>query len=184
MNYIQIKQFSDFEELLNIDILITGDLMKQNEEREYNTWCISFDQAFIKSIKLPDLYNFLEILIKNRSQQVKKMKNGPATFYLWYDKQSFNLCFDILSGNNLKMPFDCITIIKHTPHDILTNLLNDTQADTNYLSWENITILNPGDPGCDDDDDEEYDNSKYVLDVYVITLPQSTLSNLLKHFIS
>jgi len=183
MNYIQIKQLADFEELLNIDILITGDLTQQNREREYNTWCISFDQTFIKSIKLPDLDNLLDTLIQNRSQQVKNINNGPATFYLWYDEQSFNLCFDILSGDNLKMPFDCITNIKDTPHDILIRLLHDTQADTNYLSWENLTILNPEDPEFDDDDDK-YDNSKYILDVYVITLPQSTLSNFLKNFIS
>lgn len=169
MNYININNYTNLLELLDINILITGDLNKQREELEYNTWEMTFDRDFIKTITLQNLQDFISKLINNRADQVAKANKSPATFYLWYDEQSLNLCFDILSGNNIKLPFGCTLNVFKTPYPILEKFLKDAQSDTNYLSWENLTILNPGDPGFgEDDDDDEID---WIQDVYVTTLP-------------
>ncbi|MCX5922988.1 MAG: hypothetical protein NTU89_00295 [Candidatus Dependentiae bacterium] len=182
MNYTKINNLNNLEEILNQDILITGDLKQQKEEIYYNTYELSFDKDFIKTLSLKDLHNFILKLIKKRTDQVILTNNGPATFYLWHDEQYLTLCFDVLSGADIKLPFGFKLNFLETPLSILKKFHNAAYDDTNYLTWENLTILNPGDPGFDDDD--EYDNSKYVLDVYVITLPQSTLSTLLKSFVS
>ena len=137
----------------------------------------------MKTLTLLDIYNLLKQLINKRSQQVFQSNNGPATFYLWYDEQSFNLGFDVLSGINTKLPFNCKINILHTPISILKKLLNDTQSDTNYLSWENLTILNPGDPDFDDKDDNDDYLTNLMIDVYVTTLPQPIISTILKNLI-
>jgi hypothetical protein len=182
MNYININNYADLQYLLNVDILITGDLSQQKEELYYNTWCLNFDKDFVKTLSITDLQNFIQELIDNRAKQVININKGSATFYLWYDEQSFNLCFDILSGKNIKLPFGCkLNILKKTD-SILEKFLADTQAETNYLSWENLKIINRGDPGWDKDD--ENDVPEWIGNVYVTTLPQPTFINFIKKIVS
>jgi len=168
MNYITIEKSRDFQELLDVDILITGDVHRHKEEWEYNTWNLSFDVNFIKSLTRHDLNTFIYDLIKNRKQQVVDLNNGPATFYMWYDEQSLNLCFDILTGTNISLPFGCELNILNTFDSILDKFFVDVQPENNPLSWDKIIILEPGDEGFGDDDDDEID---WIQDVYVTTLP-------------
>lgn len=167
MNYITIAKSRDLQELLDADILITGDIHRHKEEWEHNTWYISFEATFVKSFTRHDINAFIHDLIKNREQQVIDINKGPATFYLWYDEQSLNLCFDILSGMNINLPFGCKLNILNKFDFIVDKFLANVQPENNALSWGNFTILNPGDPGWNDNDDE----IDWIQDVYAAILP-------------
>ncbi|MBI2259965.1 MAG: hypothetical protein HYU67_13830 [Flavobacteriia bacterium] len=180
MNYITIKNYHDLEYILNADILITGDIHRQREELDHNTWNLSFDNNFIKNFSLVELNDFIKKLIDIRTEQIINIGRGPATFYLWYDEQSLNLCFDVLSGNNVKLPFGCTLNVLNKFESILKKSLKDLQSDTNYLSWENIEIVEPGDPGWDNENDEP----EYILDLYVVVLPENNLTNFFKKLVS
>lgn len=169
MNYITIKKRSDFQKLFEIDILITGNLKKQREELEHNTWHLSFDKKFVKKITIDDLQWFISTLMKIRIQQLKIQNNNtPVTFYVWFEEISLQLCFDFLSGKNIKLPFGRELNLLSSVDQVLNQFLTEAQSKNNALSWENITILNPGDPGWDDDDDN--DTLNWKQDVYVTTL--------------
>jgi len=155
MNYTKINNFNNLEQVLNEDILITGDIKQQKEEMYYNTYELSFNKDFIKTLSLEDLHNFILKLITKRTDQVMQANNGPATFYLWYDEQYLTLCFDVLSGADIKLPFGFKLNVLKTPLSILKKFHNATYDDKNYLTWENLTILNPGDSGFDDEDDDD-----------------------------
>jgi hypothetical protein len=107
-------------------------------------------------------------LLQNRSLQVQsKYPRARATFYLWYDPQSVQLKINILSGEKITLPFGCTINIQNSLLPILQTFLDDIHRNPHPLSWENMTILNPGDPGWDDEDDV----IDWIQDVYVTTLP-------------
>lgn len=186
MNPVHISSKETLQELINVDIKITGDLGKQQEEVYYNTWGMSFDRDFIKTLTIQDINDFVIELIKNRSQQVSDINKGPATFYLWYDEQSVCLCFDILSGDNIRLPFRCKVNQIATPIPIIQAFLKDAQAEIHPLDFQNFKFFEPGDPGWDefDKEEEEEDISLKTIDVYVAILPQSKIENILKKIIS
>ena len=186
MNPAHISSKEELQELINVDIKITGDLSKQQEEVYYNTWDMSFDRDFIKTLTIQDINDFVIELMKNRSQQVLDINKGPATFYLWYDEQSVCLCFDILSGTGITLPFRCKVNKISTPIPIIQAFLKDAQAEIHPLDFQNFKFFEPGDPGWDEfnKEEEEEDLSLKTIDVYVATLPQNDLVHILKKIIS
>lgn len=186
MNPAHINSKETLQQLINVDIKITGDLCKQQEELYYNTWGMSFDRDFIKTLTIQDLNDFVIELIKNRSQQVSDINKGPATFYLWYDEQSVALCFDILSGADIILPFRCQINRILRPVPIIQAFLKDAQAEIHPLDFQNFKFFEPGDPGWEefDKDDDEEDLSLKTIDVYVTTLPQNNIANFVKKIIS
>jgi hypothetical protein len=90
-----------------------------------------------------------------------------ATFYLWFDQQSSQLCFNLLSSDNIELPFGCTVNIVESSDIILNKCINDIQ--NLNATWDQIEIIEPGDPRWNDDDDPK----KYILDVYVTTLRTS-----------
>jgi len=172
MNPAHIDSKKILEELINVDILITGNSTDQLKELYYNTWGMSFDREFIKTLTLQDINDFVTELIENRSQQVSDINKGPATFYLWYEEKSVCLCFDILSGANITLPFRCQINTISTPVPIIQEFLKDAQVEIHPLHFQNFTFLKPGDPGWDEfDKDEDNNTPEWILDVYVTTLP-------------
>ena len=169
MNYTTIEKHTDFQELFDIDILITGNPKKQRDELEHNTWCISFEQTFVKELALSDLQWFISTLVETRVQQLKKQHNHtPVTFYVWFEEVSLQLCFDFLSGKNIQLPFGRKLNLLSSVDPVLNQFLTEAQSEKNALSWENFTILEPGDPGFGEDEDDAPD---WIQDVYVTTLP-------------
>ncbi|MFA5998700.1 MAG: hypothetical protein WC747_01625 [Candidatus Babeliales bacterium] len=176
MNYIKITKHSDFKELLEEDILITGKASRQKEELDYNTWGIMFDYDFVAKVTLQDLQNFFAELKHYKSMQLKKNKyKGPVTLYIWVEDMSLQLCFDILSGSNIKLPFrNCKLNILKSMDPILQNFLDAAQRAAVRectIGIEEIKFFEPGDPGFDDFDKMEVDKTERICDVYVTTLP-------------
>jgi hypothetical protein len=177
MSHYVIQKLIDFDFILNDEITLFGNTNSIKEEIYHNMWIIDIDNDFAKKITLPDLSKFLTELLENRSQQVQeKYPTLKATFYLWYDAQSVQLRFNILSGENIRPPFGCSINILESPLPILQTFLDDIQRDPHPLDFQNFKFLEPGDPGWDefDEDEPEEDISKQTIDVYVTTLPQPT----------
>lgn len=180
MSHYIIQKLTDFDFILHDEITLFGNIHSINEEIYHNMWIIDIDTNFAKKITLHDLSKFLTELLENRSRQVQKKYPGlKATFYLWYEAQTVQLRFNIISGKNSRPPFGGTFNRLNSPLPILKTFLDDLKRDPHPLSWENIEIIEPGNPGWDDDDDEENDE-KYVLDVYVVTLPQNKFENTLQ----
>lgn len=178
-----IKKLTDLEIIINDEITLFGNTTSIKEEIYHNMWRITFDNDFIKTITKKDLFIFLEKLLEERSLQIlEKYPNLKATFYIWYDELAGQLRFNILSGDNVRPPFGCTLNILKSPMPILQKFLDDMQSEHPPLGWENLKIINPGDPGWDEDDND--DNNDKIQNVYVITLPQPTFTNFIKKIIS
>ncbi len=169
MSHYSIQKLSDFDFILDDEIMLFGNIHSVDEEIYHNMWIIDIEQKFGKNFMLKDLTKIIENLLQNRSEQIQKKYPGiKATFYLWYDPQSVQLKFNILSGQEIQLPFGCKINVFNNFLPILKTFLDDIHSDSHPLDWKNFTILNPGDPGWDDDDDE---TSNWIQDVYVTTLP-------------
>lgn len=171
MSHYHIQKLSDLDFILNDEIMLLGNTNNIDEEIYHNMWIIDIELEFGKQMKLQDLTKFIKNLLHNRSLQVQKKYPGArATFYLWYDPQSVQLKFNILSGEKITLPFGCTINIHNSPLSILKTFLDDIHSDPHPLSWESFTIINPGDPRWDDDDDNA-GSLDWKQDVYVTTLP-------------
>lgn len=169
MSHYCIQKLSDLDFILNDEIMLFGNINSIDEEIYHNMWIIDIEREFCKKIALQDLTMFIKNLLQNRSLQVEsKYPGAKATFYLWYDPQSIQFRFNILSGENITLPFGCKLNILNSYETILQKFLTEAQSEINALSWGNMKILNPGDPAWDDDEDDRID---WVQDVYVTTLP-------------
>lgn len=176
MSHAGIQKLSDLRFIIDQDIILFDNIKFIQDETYHNMWTIDFDNDFVKSITMQEINEFLIQLLNNRSLQVsKKYPNIKATFYVWYDAQATQLRFNILSGENIALPFRCKTNILTTPLPIIQDFLKDAQAEIHPLDFQNFKILNPGDPGWDefDNDDKEEDISNHIVNVFVITLPLS-----------
>jgi hypothetical protein len=172
MNYLTIEKLQDLDQLLMMDIYLTGKEKNQQDELRYNTWEISFSNKLIEQLTLDDLKKFIDVLIKRRSDQVKELDiSEGATFYMWFDAMSFHLCFDILSGRNIKLPFGCKVHVVKSYEVILKKFFKEAKIAAEqdcHIPFENIKFLEPGDEGFGIEEDHEID---WTQDVYVTTLP-------------
>lgn len=173
MNYITIEKLEDLEQLLNVDIYLTEKEEDQEEELRYNTWEISFDHELIKKLTLSELKNFIFDLINKRAEQVKELglRQG-ATFYMWFDEMSCQLCFDVLSGRDIQLPFRCTVHIVKSCELILRKFLEKAKEAAERgsdIGFEDIKFLEPGDEMFGEI--EEEDPKSFVQDVYVIMIP-------------
>lgn len=166
MSNTLISKLNDFEFIINDDIYLSGSPLIVKEETYNNFWQISFDEKLLKKITVKDLNKFLETLLKKRSEQIAKMSNEfVATFYLWFDEQSAQLCFNLLSGEDIELPFACTVRLVDFADIVFNKCINEAQNPA--MGWDQIEIIEPGDPSWDD---EDHDPKKYILDVYVTTL--------------
>jgi len=168
MSSTLIRKFTDFEFIINDGIYLSGSSFGVKEEIYNNMWQISFDEKMLKTIIYKDLKTFFDALSTKRSEQVAQISSASvATLYLWFDVQSSQLCFNLLSGKNIELPFDCTVNVVASSDIILNKCINEAQ--NSAITWDQVEIIEPGDPSWDDDEDD--DPKKYILDVYVTILP-------------
>jgi len=168
MNHITIYSLNDLQEIFDAEIFISGSQAMMQEEIKQNCWCLSFEKNLTTHIRLNDLLQFIADLKRKRISQLQQNNIvSSVTFYMWFDEMASQLCFDLTSGKNTRPPFGCTLNILQSPESILQKFLDDCQSKIPALSWENLTILNPGDPGFGEDNDDE---AEWIQDVYVTTL--------------
>ncbi len=160
MNTITIRQPDDLKELLYEPLCLSG---KINEEIEQNAWHIMLaDEYSLQYVTVQVLESFFEDLIREKERH---LGTRQATLYVWFDGQSLQLCFNILSGVVIDLPFGChlreVSLVSNIIHDFLEAFQDPP------LSYDKITFLKPGDEGFDDDAYEEEIERSFILDVYV-----------------
>lgn len=178
MSHIVINTLADLQYVLQGSICITGDESCMQEEIYHNMCALTFSEDLILTIQIEDLQTFLaDLLIQRNAQVCAQNPTTPATFYLWFDEQTLQLRFNLLSGADRALPFGCTVNQMDTPEPILQNFITTTRRV--MVEGDVIEYFEPGDEGFDDDADE--DPKKYVLDVYAVTLnaPSPTIDGAL-----
>ncbi|HEV2601925.1 MAG TPA: hypothetical protein VGT41_06570 [Candidatus Babeliales bacterium] len=172
INYAHIKKYDDFQEIFDANILITGNPARQKEEICENMWKVGFDKKLIKKLTMQDLQQFIEKLVQVRIEQLKRQMNyTPVTFYVWIDEMSQHLCFDFLSGKDIVLPPEGRFNILSSVDQILASFLAEVQRVATHGNLQDFRVINPGDPGWDDDDFwGEKIQQQYIQDIYITTL--------------
>jgi len=172
MNYITVKKIIDLREVLDHKIYLSGEISKTEEQEEidYNGWEIILDDELAKNIKAEELANFIKSLIKYKSDEVCLIKPlTEATLYFWFDDFPVRLCFNVLSGKDRHLPFNCRINTIDSPYPILKQFVKESYDYALRGNLHEIQFFEKGDP--DFDEDYEVDLDQVTIDVWKITLP-------------
>lgn len=155
MNIIIIEHISQLMAATQGPMYLSGTSSSLDQEICQNMWALSFKKSMHKQLTLATLNNFLEQLLKAKSQEISHSHAGKAAlFYLWFDEQALQLRFNFISIQNKKLPFNCKLKLVDSPEPIFKNLMQSPQK------IEIIELLG----SADDDTSEEIDD--FVLTVY------------------
>ena len=98
--------FLDLEEIV-VDPLFIGDSKDDiDQEISNNAWSISVCNELSIQSSVKDFKDFFEKVISNRSKQIK-ISNKDMLFYVWFDWQTAQLRFNLISDYDSKLPFSC-----------------------------------------------------------------------------
>lgn len=159
MNSIKILQLDQCEIIIKDLLHLSGN---QSEEIYHNMWCITLEGSLIKNIKIEELKSFVEKLIKNREQQADSINcSKNILFYMWFDQQALQLRFNVLIGDETRLPFTCKLNLLNTYESILKSFVDTAQEVDQF--GDDIQFLDRKDSNWDEDENEE----EYILDVFV-----------------
>jgi len=170
MNYRIINELTELYEILDCSIFLSGEMNQVEEEIAYNGWEIMLHDELAKKIHSKDFVPFILDLIKLRTTDLLLIKPSiNATLYFWFDDFPVRLCFNLLSGVNRKLPFNCKVNFIKSPIPILNEFINKSYDYALRGNLHEIQFFEKGDPAFDED--YEVDISKITIDVWKITLP-------------
>jgi len=171
INYLTIAEPIDLYQLLEERIFLSGDVLDEQKEIFSNGWSIIVDDEFAKTIKTDDIAAFILDLVKIRSEEIRNIKPAlKATLYFWFEEFPLQLCFNILSGENRKLPFHCKVNFADSPYPILNNFIKLVYHQSVYgNNLEAIEFIDKDDIRYGNED--EIDVSTITIDVWKITLP-------------
>lgn len=131
-------------------------------EANKNWW--RFSMADIPPSLKNDIKTFYHSVMKSRAEYLAKHHMGKKMiFYAWYDGQSGNFNFSLISDDNTSLPFGCIVNKVEKLEDIIQDFVDDKYK--GCIPIDECVKLNPNDIN---EDDEEV---KITLNVYSIILP-------------
>jgi len=101
------KEFlQELEEIVDDKIFIGSNLDYLDDEISNNTWSISMKQKLVNEFKVEDLIDFFSKVIQNRKEQIINSKyNHGMLFYVWFDRFSARLRFNLISDFHTNLPF-------------------------------------------------------------------------------
>lgn len=173
MSYIGIKKLKDLDKIIADDIYISGQKLLISEEVYNNMWAIDFSPRLKKKCTIQDLNNFLDRLIKRRTEQIFQLDiKVSAKFYIWFDEQAYQIRFNLISGIHKDLPFGCTQNIIDQPDSIFQRFLTD--------SIENM-VIEYLEPGQLDETDEEIDPKDYILDIYYVELDPHGINRIIEN---
>ena len=168
-NYIKIRKLTDFQKILESPIYLERETAESINNILRNSWGIQISDNLIKELDIKDLSRFISDLIKYRTQQLCEMNLGiNATLYIWFEEEELQICFNVLSGENIKLPFYCTINFVDSFSHILNDFLNKAHEKIVYGSFY---VMEPAEkvyPAIDSD--EWPDVSQVILNVWVTTL--------------
>ncbi|WP_205758519.1 hypothetical protein [Lysinibacillus sp. SGAir0095] len=104
MNKVEFLQ--SLEEVVVAPLFIGNSVDDLDKEIENNTWSISISGELATKLIVKDFINFFEKVISNRSEQLRDSKIGHDMFlYVWFDWQSAQIKFNLISDYNHGLPF-------------------------------------------------------------------------------
>lgn len=116
--------FNDLQEIITDRIYISSSDEEIAKETSNNLWSISVSKELCKELKANDFRIFFDKVINNREEQVKNSKcNHGMIFYLWFERQSGRLIFNLISDFHKKLPFQCELIEANNIEDIVNEFL-------------------------------------------------------------
>lgn len=152
---IKFEFLKKLEEIIYDDILIGDSVDYLNSETRQNKWSFSISQELANEFDNQDLIIFFEKVLKNRKQQIKTNNKKGMIFYLWFDKQSASLAFNLICEEHIKLPFGCEIKLIDDYEEIISDFLNypyhdgfpieEVDNDQNEIddSDEEITVVEP-----------------------------------------
>lgn len=172
MSNTLIEQLEDLDFVIQDYIYLSGRKGVDTEKEIYNNyWEIMFSQKLVKEMTLFDLQEFIYKLFSKREQQVKELGiTSPITFYMWFN-QIGQLCFNLLSGENINLPFRCTLKYIDSADVVLKKFLEEEKKAAEkggHLLFEDMVILKPGDEGFGEI--EEEDPLSFTQEVYATTI--------------
>ena len=136
----------DPDDVINDPLIIAvGPDADCNEPRE-NLWGLAMTAARAAATSAAEIIDFLLKVIDSRNRQLTARfgTRHPMVFYVWVDEQAGQLRFSLISGQGVRPPFGaeirCIT----QPEPLIEHYLTITTHDG--IPWDQIIILEPGDP--------------------------------------
>ena len=169
MNNIIINSMLELQKIIQSPMMITGNCKYAQEETEINMWAILKGEKKIDASLNEILFFILQFQTKIEILAQKSEVNSPITFYLWFDEQIGQLCFNSISCDKQNLPFDCKISLLESADSIIDNFLHsdlyagiiDQTITPCDVMIENFSKL---------EDEEEDNETFYVIDVFAITI--------------
>lgn len=141
----KIEFFQSLEDIV-VDPLFIGDRMQDLEEEiANNTWSMSISEKLANEIVVEDFIDLFHRVIMNRREQIRGSNNRAGMlFYIWFDWQSAQLKFNLISDYDIGLPFGCEIEITDKLELIIKEFLSFPYHDG--FPFEEVE---------DDDDDEQ-----------------------------
>ena len=103
------NEFFQFLEEIVVDPLFIGDSMQDlDEETANNTWSMSISKKLATEIVVEDFIGFFQRVMTNRREQIKDSNNRDGMlFYIWFEWQSAQIKFNLISDYDTALSFGC-----------------------------------------------------------------------------
>lgn len=116
--------FHSLEEIVVDPLFIGESLQDLAEETTNNTWSISISKELATEILAEDFIFFIQRVMTNRREQIKGSNNrDEMLFYIWFEWQSAQIKFNLISDYDTALPFGCEIEITHKLEPIIEEFL-------------------------------------------------------------
>ena len=116
--------FHSLEEIVVDPLFIGESLQDLDEETTNNTWSISISKELATEILVEDFIDFFQRVMSNRREQIRSSNNRDGMlFYIWFDWQSAQIKFNLLSDYDTALPFGCEIEITNKLEPIVVEFL-------------------------------------------------------------
>ncbi len=116
--------FQSLEEIVVDPLYISDGFQDLDEETANNTWSMSISKELATEIVVKDFIDFFQRVMTNRREQIRGSNNQDGMlFYIWFDRQSAQIKFNLLSDYDTALPFGCEIEITHKLEPIIEEFL-------------------------------------------------------------
>lgn len=94
-----------------------------NEEARANLCGIYADEATLEQLSTGDLVEAIEAIADAWQSRLSSLGQSEATFYVWLDRQAWQLRFSLISGGRTPLPFACAVDDTATLREVVESFL-------------------------------------------------------------
>jgi len=116
--------FHSLDEIVVDPLFIGESLQDLAEEITNNTWSMSISKELATEIVVEDFIDFFQRVMTNRREQIRSSNNHDGLlFYIWFDWQSAQIKFNLISDYDTALPFGCEIEITNKLEPIIEEFL-------------------------------------------------------------